>query len=195
MEDLLNNLDSLESETNNVQNIVNANYQVRLEMMDMMMDIINIISLIQTELDKLENVQDAAKDVAELKGKITQNKAKQAELLTKMQTLKQVLEKSPNITELQAKLNTIKQSLANDILNHQRLQEQSPGNSPNQTRLGAIVAPTPEQRGMSPPRPDPRGDDLLGGYRYSGNSPGKIIRTISRTRTKKKKNKTKRKRI
>lgn len=187
MEDLFNNLDSLEAETNNVQNIVNANYQVRLQMSQQMEAIIQIITYIQAELDKLEKVQDAAKDLAELKGKITQNNEKQKELLAKMQVLKQELEKSPNIEELQTTLNSIKKNLNEDILNHNKFKGNAPpGNSPNQTR-GPSLPPTPEQRGVPPPIPDPRGD-MLGGYRYSGSSPGKIIRSIkSKTKSKRKK--------
>lgn len=190
MEDLLNNLDSLESETNNVQNIVNANYQVRLQMSQQMAAIIEIITLIQAELDKLEDVQDAAEDVAKLKGKIAQNNAKQGELLAKMQVLKQVLEKSPNIEELQTTLNSIKKNLNEDILNHNKFNGNAPpGNSPNQTQDQEDFANSTR---LGPPGVSQE-MQTFGGYRYSGNSPGKRIRTISRTRTKKKKNKTKRK--
>jgi len=189
MDSLLNSLDSLEAETNNVQNIVNANYQVRLQMSQQMAAIIEIITLIQAELDKLEDVQDAAEDVAKLKGKIAQNNAKQGELLAKMQVLKQVLEKSPNIEELQTTLNSIKKNLNEDILNHNKFNGNAPpGNSPNQTQNQEDFASSEK---LGPPGAS-REMQTFGGYRYSGSSPGKIIRTKSRTRTKKKKNRTKR---
>ena len=193
MDSLLNSLDNLEAETNEVQKIVDKNYEVRLQMSEQMRAIIQIITLIQEELDKLEDVQDAAEDVAKLKGKIAQNNIKQGELLSKMQVLKQVLEKSPNIEELQTTLNSIKKNLNEDILNHNKFNGNAPpGNSPSQTQNQEDFA---NSEVLGPPGASQE-MQTFGGYRYSGNSPGKIIRsTKSRNRKKTKKNKTKRKRI
>jgi len=197
MDTLLDNLDKLEQATNNVQEIANDDAQARLEMQAMMSAIIAVITEIQRSLDELEDVQDAAEDVAKLKGKIAQNNQKQNELLKKIIALKETLQKSPNIRNLQEQLQNLKTNLTNNILDHERLQRRPPGNSPNQTGLRAGVAPTPEQRGVNQPIPDPRLNDMLGGYRYSGSSPGKIIRSIkSKTKSKRKKkiNRTKTKR-
>jgi seryl-tRNA synthetase len=160
--------------------------------------ILFVITEIQQSLNELEDLQDASEDVAKLKGKIAQNNQKQNELLKKINALKETLQKSPNIRNLQEQLQNLKTNLTNNILDHKRLQRRPPGNSPNQTgnspnqtRLEATVAPTPKQRKHKPHLPDPRGK-MLGGYRYSGNSPGKIINIKSRTKSKKKKNRTKR---
>ena len=190
MDSLLNSLDNLEESTNEVQQIANDDAQARVEMEAMMNVILVVITEIQQSLNELEDLQDASEDVAKLKGKIAQNNQKQNELLKKINALKETLQKSPNIRNLQEQLQNLKTNLTNNILDHKRLQRRPPGNSPNQTRLGATVAPTPKQRGMSPPMPDPRGNQMLGGYRYSGNSPGKIINIKSRTKSKKKKNRT-----
>ena len=191
MDSLLNSLDSLEAETNEVQKIVDNDFQVREEMFEQMKAIIKIITFIQEKLNNLENVQDAAEDVAKLKGKIEQNNIKQGELLSKIQVLKQKLKKSPNIGELQTTLNIIKRNLEQDILNHNKFKRNAPpGNSSNNTQkqLRGTVAPTAEQLGMRV-IPDPRDGEMLGGYRYSGSSPGKIISNKSRTKTKSKKKK------
>ena len=188
MDSLLNSLDNLEEATNEVQQIANDDAQARVEMEAMMNAILVVITEIQQSLNELEDLQDAAEDVAKLKGKIAQNNQKQNELLKKINALKDTLQKSPNIRNLQEQLQNLKTNLTNNILDHERLQRRPPGNSPNQTGLGAGVALTPEQRGVSGPIPDPRGNAMLGGYRYSGSSPGKIIRSIkSKTKSKRKK--------
>ena len=194
MDILLDNLDNLEQATNDVQEIVNDDAQARLEMQAMMNAIIAVITEIQRSLDELEDVQDAAEDVAKLKGKIAQNNQKQNELLKKIIALKETLEKSPNIRNLQKQLQDLKTNLSDNVLNHKRLQRRPPGNSPNQTQSQEEDFANSQQLGA--PGMVREMQQLTGGYRYSGSSPGKIISNKSRTKTKakKKKNRTRTKR-
>jgi chromosome segregation ATPase len=126
MDSLLNSLDNLEQATNEVQKIADDDARARVEMEAMMKAIIAVISEIQKSLNELKDLQDAAKDVAKLKGKIAQNNQKQNELLKKINALKDTLIKSPNIRNLQEQLQNLKTNLQDNL--------PPPGNSSNQTQ-------------------------------------------------------------
>jgi peptidoglycan hydrolase-like protein with peptidoglycan-binding domain len=199
MDALLGSLDNLEEATNEVQQIANDDAQVRVEMEAMMNAILVVITEIQRSLNELEELQDAAEDVAKLKGKIEQNNQKQNELLKKINALKETLQKSPNIRNLQEQLQNLKTNLTNNILDHERLQRRPPGNSPNQTQAQVDDYNADFANSQLLGRPGSAQEmQTFGGYRYSGSSPGKIISNKSRTKTKsknKKKTRTRRRRI
>ena len=200
MDSLLNSLDNLEQATNEVQQIANDDAQARAEMEAMMTAVFAVISEIQRSLDELEDLKDAAEDVAKLKGKIEQNNQKQAELLKKLNALKETLQKSPSIRDLQKVLQDLKSNLQDNILNHKRFGKNSNApvvtERPTETALGRSVGPM--SFGMRNSESSNSNNSALttGGYSYIGNSPGKIISAKTRTKTKntKKTKKTRRRR-
>jgi len=198
MDSLLNSLDNLEQATNEVQQIANDDAQARAEMEAMMTAVFAVISEIQRSLDELEDLKDAAEDVAKLKGKIEQNNQKQAELLKKLNALKETLQKSPSIRDLQKVLQDLKSNLQDNILNHKRFGKNS--NAPVVTegpRAVSVGSMPFGMRNSESNRSNSNNSALTtGGYSYIGNSPGKIISAKTRTKTKniKKTKKTRRRR-
>lgn len=207
MDSLLNSLDNLEQATNEVQQIANDDAQARAEMEAMMTAVFAVISEIQRSLDELEDLKDAAEDVAKLKGKIEQNNQKQAELLKKLNALKETLQKSPSIRDLQKVLQDLKSNLQDNILNHKRFGKNS--NAPVVTERPRAVSVGSMPFGMRNSESNLYNRNsnsnsnnsalATGGYGYIGNSPGKIISAKSKTRTKtkstKKTKKTRRRRM